>query len=637
MTICVDDRRGARRASTLFAALPYLAVACSSGGGGSATVPPAAADPVLPIHAVQGAGDSSPLERRDVSVEGVVSGDFQDRDADATNSLGGFFLQAEVPDDNPDTSDGLFVQDGPDRIDVAVGDRVAVDGTVREIGGETRLVARRVRVVGQGAVAPVELRLPAAATTSNDNGESIPDLERYEGMLVRVPQTLTVTGLFDLERFGEVLLAAGGRFVHFTNKNVPDVRAYAREVERHAMRSLRLDDGSLAQNVSPVRYLYPDAARPGYSLRNGDTIAALVGNIRYGRGSENAGTADYRIVPMKVPAFTQANQRPEAPPDPGGSLSVASFNLLNYFTTVDTGPDVCGPAGTSPCRGANSQQELLRQREKIVSALLALDADIVGLIEVENKPRDAIASLTDAVNARAGTRRYAFVDTGSIGSDAIRTAFIYQPASLTLVGPPAVLDSTVDPRFIDTRNRPTLAQTFRHLESGGVLTVAVNHLKSKGSPCDDLGDPDRRDGQANCSRTRAAAAAAMVDWLAADPTASGDDDFLIIGDLNAYLMEDAPAVLESAGYRNLLREHAGPEAYSFVFRGEAGALDHALASPGLAPQVRAALEWHINADEPPLFDYNLEFGRDPALFDGATPWRASDHDPVVVGLDLDPD
>ena len=102
-------------------------------------------------------------------------------------------------------------------------------------------------------------------------------------------------------------------------------------------------------------------------------------------------------------------------------------------------------------------------------------------------------------------------------------------------------------------------------------------------------------------------------------------------------MEDAPAVLESAGYRNLLREHAGPEAYSFVFRGEAGALDHALASPGLAPQVRAALEWHINADEPPLFDYNLEFGRDPALFDGATPWRASDHDPVVVGLDLDPD
>jgi predicted extracellular nuclease len=183
--------------------------------------------------------------------------------------------------------------------------------------------------------------------------------------------------------------------------------------------------------------------------------------------------------------------------------------------------------------------------------------------------------------------------------------------------------------------RPSLAQTFASTGNGGRFTVVVNHLKSKGSPCADIGDHDVGDGQGNCNGTRTAAVLALIDWLGTDPTRSMDPDFLFIGDMNAYLAEDPVAAMERAGYANLLAEAFGPDAYSFVFAGQAGALDHALATQSLSSQVAGIAEWHINADEPPILDYNLEFGRDAGLFDAANPFRASDHDPVIVGLDLE--
>jgi len=139
--------------------------------------------------------------------------------------------------------------------------------------------------------------------------------------------------------------------------------------------------------------------------------------------------------------------------------------------------------------------------------------------------------------------------------------------------------------------------------------------------------------QANCNATRSSAALALADWVNSDPTGIGDPDVLIIGDLNAYLMEDPLTALKDAGLTNLLE--ANPRPYSYVFDGKAGALDHALATSSLAGQVRASIEWHINADEPQLLDYNLENGRDSSLFDPDSPYRASDHDPIIIGLDLD--
>jgi predicted extracellular nuclease len=363
-------------------------------------------------------------------------------------------------------------------------------------------------------------------------------------------------------------------------------------------------------------------------------VSFLVGNIRYSRGSGGSGTEAFRIVPMDDPQFTASNPRPALSPAPGGNLKVASFNLLNYFANVDTGAAICGPQSDSNCRGADSAEELARQTEKTVRALQLLDVDIVGLVELENQGNAGLQLLVDALNARGGARAWSFIDTGNVGDDAIRNAFIYDSARVSPVGSFAIIDSTVDVRFNSNRNRPSIAQTFLNSEGGGVVTVVVSHLKSKGSSCDDAGDPDTGDGQANCNDTRTLATAALANWLASDPTGSGDSDVLIIGDLNAYLEEDPVTGLEMAGYSNLLRIFRGSQAYSFVFRGESGALDHALVSASLLPQVTDALEWHINADEPPVLDYNLGFGRNPALFDPTTPYRASDHDPVVIGLQL---
>jgi hypothetical protein len=202
----------------------------------------------------------------------------------------------------------------------------------------------------------------------------------------------------------------------------------------------------------------------------------------------------------------------------------------------------------------------------------------------------------------------------------------------------------VDPRFVDTKSRPALAQTFEEVGTGARFTVAVNHLKSKGSDCLDLGDADAGDGQGNCNRTRTLAAQALVDWLATDPTGSGDRDVLILGDLNSYAKEDpidaviagADDALGSADdYTNLIARFQGTYAYSYVFDGQAGYLDHGLASATLNGQVTGAADWHINADEPDILDYDTSFKppAQDALYE-PNAFRSSDHDALVVGLDL---
>jgi hypothetical protein len=338
-------------------------------------------------------------------------------------------------------------------------------------------------------------------------------------------------------------------------------------------------------------------------------------------------------MPTLDPQFDSVNPRPGAP-NVSGALRVASLNLNNYFTTIDTGPNVCGPASDLDCRGANSEEEFSRQQRKTVSMIAPLDAAIVAIVELENNASESLRSIVDGLNAVFGADTYDFVDTGAIGSDAIKVGFVFRPADVQLVGPYALLDSSVDARFNDRRHRPVLAQTFRSVASGEQLTVVNIHLKSKSSSCASDGDPRVGDGQSHCSATRNAGAAAMIDWIASDPTSSGDSDFLIVGDFNTHAMGDAVMSFRNAGYINLADTYIGPAAYSFEFDGQLGALDHALATPSLALQVVDAIVWHINADEAQLNNYNLEFGRDPALFDPTSPYRASDHDPLIIGLEF---
>jgi predicted extracellular nuclease len=380
--------------------------------------------------------------------------------------------------------------------------------------------------------------------------------------------------------------------------------------------------------------LQPDTGNlPAFSVRVGDRTSNLSGVIRYSRGSGGSGTESYRLEPVVEPQFESMNARP-VPPLVGGTVKVMSFNALNYFTTIDSGQNICGPGGNSGCRGADSIAEFERQHAKTINTILMAGAHIIGLMEIENNPGASLQSIVDGLNTASGSANWSFVDTGTIGTDVIRVGLVYDASVVAPIGQFALLNSSVDPRFLDSKNRETLAQTFSATANDGRVTIAVNHLKSKGSNCNSLGDPDLGDGQGNCNKTRTNAAAALADWMATNPTGSGDTDVLIIGDMNAYLGEDPIQTIVAAGYENILESFVGVDAYSFVFRGESGALDHAFASASLVPQVTGVSEWHINADEPPLLDYNLDFGRDDTLFDPTSPFRASDHDPVMIGLNL---
>ena len=563
------------------------------------TVPDSCTSETTTIPTIQGNGAASPLDGESVLTEGVVVGDF------AAGSRRALYLQDPAGDGDPATSDGIYVfTDAPA---VQVGQTVRVRGTVDEFNDLTEITNVSDLLLCDEAittVAPTTLTLPISSPEA---------FERYEGMLVTFPQDLVISEYFNFDRFNELVLTDERQPIP-TSVVEPGPAAVALAAQQ-ALGMITLDDARSASNPDPARH--PDGGEftLDHSFRGGDLVSDVTGVMDYQFGK-------YRIQPTTGADHTPTNPRTERP-EVGGSMTVGSFNVLNYFTTLGS-------------RGADNAEELQRQEDKIVAAITELDADVVGLMEIENNTA-AIDRLVDALNAQPGAEgRYDYVDTGVVGTDAIKVAFIYQPDSVSPVGDYAVLDSSVDPRFLDTKNRPALAQTFRETATGEVVTVSVNHLKSKGSDCNDLGDPDTGDGSGNCNRTRTEAAEALVEWLDGDPTGSGSDRFLIIGDLNAYDHEDPIDAILAEGYTDLSKKFGGELAYSYVFDGKFGYLDHALSSDALTPLVTGAEHWHINADEADLIDYDTSFKKpaQDALY-APDPFRSSDHDPVLIGLSLD--
>lgn len=574
----------------------------------------ACGDLAVPIHFIQGDGLTTPIFGTTVVVEAVVVGAYQ-----GAGQFSGYFLQErdDRVDGDPTTSEGIFVFHSATA--VAPGDLVRVRGAATEFNNLTQVASvSNVAICASGqSVTPADMTLPV---------DDMMAWEAVEGMLLSFTHDLVVTEHYNLARYGELMLSVNDRLWNPTNLVAPGAPALALQDQNNRSR-IMLDDGLNTQNPNTV--IYPD---PGLTYTNTLRTGALVHNLT---GVLDYRASAYRIQPIGLVDFSETAERPQTPDVVSGTLRVASFNVLNYFTTLDTGNPICGPSQNMDCRGANTAFEFERQRAKILNAIVDMDADVVGLIEIENHINDdAVIDLVAGLNDLAGAGTYAYINTGVIGTDAIKQAFIYQPANVTPVGDYAILDSSVDPNFLDTKNRPTLIQTFVENSTGERVTVAVNHLKSKGSDCNDVGDPDIGDGQGNCNLTRLAAAEALAAYLATDPTGSGVDRYLIIGDLNSYAMEDPIMALVDEGYADLLRQFYGDEAYSYVFDGQAGHLDHALAGAGLLPMVTGATAWHINADEPRALDYNVEFKSATQIVEwySPEPFRASDHDPVIVGL-----
>lgn len=602
------------------------------------------------IHSIQGSGASAALTGVH-TIEGIVVASFQ-----SPNSLGGFFVQEEDgdADADPATSEGIFVFSN---IPMSVGTKVRVQGTVTEFFELTELNnVTGVANCGPGSLPTVSnLNFPVPAAVGG-----VPYLERFEGMRIVTTQPLGVAENFDHGRFGELTLGLNGRLFIPTHVVAPGAPAIALQDLNDRSRII-LDDNSDLTQQNIATWLFPENG--GLSASNTARTGELLDTAVSGILSFDFG--NYRILPTAPVTFhsTVNNPRPAVPASVGGRIRIAAFNVLNYFTTLDTSPTGCGPSGTLECRGANTTQEFTRQRTKIINAIVAMDPHVFGITEIENNNLEAIDNLVSGLNDATTPGKYAYISTGTIGTDAIRVGLIYQPAVVNPVGTYAVLNT---PAVIPSKNRPPLAQTFEAVGSKASLqrfTVAINHFKSKGSACTDtdepgeINDPDTGDGQGNCNLTRTSIAQALINWLAtnptADPTPAADRKIFIMGDLNAYKNEDPITAMTStsftnpvvtagnpnATYVNLIDAFLGTESYSYVFMGQSGYLDHALANPAANRMVTGVTEWHINADEPVATDYNTDWtasiNKTPAqiisLF-APTPYRSSDHDPVMFGF-----
>ena len=589
-----------------------------AGNGGTTPEPIPEPEPLEPlvcgaekvlINAIQGDSSASPLVDTLVEFEGIVTADFQDDD-----QLKGFFvssLAADI-DANPLTSEGVFVYFAD--IDVNVGDHVRVQGTVEEYFDATQIGSvSQVAVCGTGlAAAATKITLPLADTT---------DLEAFEGMLVTLEQPLVVTNNFGLGRYGEVELATE-RLYQGTQVALPGDAANAVETE-NLLKKILLDDGSTVQNLDPTAYPTPGLSAEN-TLRTGDTVNTVTGALAYSFSL-------YRIHPTVAPSFIATNARENAPElNAEADLRVASFNVLNYFNGDGQG------GGFPTSRGADTEAEFIRQEAKIVSAISAIEADVVGLMEIENDgfgEFSAIASLVDALNDADSANNYAFVDfnVDQIGTDAITTALIYRANKVEEVGTAAI---TTEAPF-DFSNRAPIAQSFKSLETDEVFTVAVSHLKSKSCGSASGNNADSGDGQGCWNEIRTEGANAFANWLDSKPTGVDDEDTILVGDMNAYAMEDPIRAFADKGYKNVVAEIDGDTlGYSYSFSGRAGSLDHAVATQSLLSKIVAATDWHINADEPISLDYNVEFkseGQQSSLYSESA-YRASDHDPVIIDI-----
>lgn len=557
------------------------------------------------IAEIQGTADSSTLLGQQVTLQGAVLNTvYQD------GPIPGLMLQSRTPDDNPKTAEGIFVaMPQPERF--KTGDVLVVSGTVAEIDQLTSLIdAHVVSQCGQHPVQPITLTLPLAADLS---------WEAYEGMWVNFDEPLVVVDTYQLGRYGEIMLA-NERLMAPTQVVAPGTAAQ-QLMAKQQRQAIFLDDGAWKQNPQPIPY--PSSGLTAQStLRIGDQVVDVSGIVH----QDERG---YRLIPMTSPRFITANPRPAQPEATDKqALRIASYNVLNFFN----GHGQEKPFPTR--RGARSAEELARQQAKLIPALVALDADVIGLLELENNGYDsnsAISTLLRALNAVSQEPYEMVTTTQAPGSDAIKVGIFYRKSRVTAIGDAAT--QTAAP--FTQLHRPPIAQTFRHLASDTTFTFAVNHFKSKGS-CPRQGSAayntqqDSGDGQACWNAARLEAAMAVQQWLQTHPTGIVTDNRVIVGDFNAYRMEDPIRYFEQQGWQYL--SDGKPTSYSFVFQGKAGSLDHMLASPGLAEKLSDFQHWPINADEPVLLDYGLRFksaSQQQLLFD-ATPYRSSDHDPIIA-------
>ena len=572
------------------------------------------------ISAVQGNGATSPLAGDTVTVQAVVTL--------IAPSLGGFFIQEEPEDSDADadTSEGIFIT-GAAPASAVVGSTVEATGGVSESFGRTQVNPSLVVNCGREPVTidSTPLSLPADTV----------ERETLEGMVVETAQDLYVSSLFTAYQFGELGVALDGPLTQPTSAFAPDDPRAQQLADDNADSLLFINDrDEFGFQNAPW---FHDTLR-----RAGDVVeAGAVGALNFSFG-------DFLVEPLdEFPEIVQVEERPPAPALPEGN-DIGAFNVLNYFNTF---------GNSDVLRGARNQAQFDLQSAKIVEAIVELDASVLGLIELENDYEDhydtdpstvpSIQTLVEQLNAKAGPGTYDWIvpdeddltteglGGGGLGPDAIAQGVIYQPDRASPVGGPATFDIDAQLTGGNTnKNRWPLAQSFE--VDGQVVTVVVNHFKSKGSSCEDVGGPTFDVGDdvetfltGNCNLTREYAAQRLIDWIETKPTGVNSPDTFVVGDLNSYEEEGPIEIFIDAGYEDAIQSH-GDDAFTFKFDGRYGRLDYVLASPSAKRLLEDAAVWQANSAEP--YGY-LYFNEPVDTAERATAYASSDHDPVVIAID----
>ncbi len=631
----------------------------------SATITPTAAGtpapapepdpaPVTPpavkaINQIQGEGTASPLVGSTVTTRGKVTAAYP------TGGFAGYYLQ--TPGTGGDlaghtASDGIFVHSPATVGSVQIGDYVEVTGAVSEFYGQTQLSVADAAALTKLTEAAPEVK---ASTFTLPADETV--RESLEGMLLAPQGPVTVADNYALNQYGEIGLAGGT-----TPLEQPTAVAeygsptYTATVAANAARGIKIDDGATTNffNAANKSLVLPYLTATEH-VRVGSPVTFTT-NVILGYANsawkfqpltaltpENAGT----VRPVSF-----GSTRTEAPAAVGGNLKLASFNVLNYFTTTGdqvlgcvfntdrTGNPITVKSGCN-VRGAANAENLQRQQAKIVAAISGSGADVVTLMEVENSAQfgknrdDALAKLVDALNiATPGIWDYVRTPANApplADEDMIRTAFIYKPAAAEPLGESIIHNDTA---AFSTARKP-LAQVFKPAGAGAdqKFIAIANHFKSKGSAA----TPDDTDkGQGNSNLARTAQAKSLLQFATDLQASQGTDKVFLIGDFNAYAKEDPINVFTAAGYVNQdekARNADGSAKHSYLFGGLVGSLDHILASPAADGVVTGADIWNINSVESVALEYS-RYNNNVTNYYAADPFRASDHDPVVVGLNL---
>jgi hypothetical protein len=562
----------------------------------------------------------SPLDGQTRTVRAVVTM--------ADSDLDGYFVQEEPADhdNDPMSSEGLFVHQPGGQLPNA-GETVELTGRVTAFFGLTQFSEPETAVcdVPATTIEPTPISLPVDGFGR----------EALESMLVATDQDLAVSGLFAAYRFGELGLAHPDLLTQPTSIYAPGDPAAMELYDANAASFLKVNDRNEASSqFNPFPWeLFNENLSAGDIVPAGSVVGPL-----------NFSFDEFKIEPLNdrdFPEVEDADPRADVPALADGN-DVAAFNVLNYFNTF---------GDSDVLRGAQNQEEFEKQTAKIVDAILQMDASVLGLIEIENDYEDyydddpdtvpSVQTLVEALNAEAGEGTYDWVvpneniltteglGGGGLGTDAIAQALIYQPSRAVPVGPARTLDIDSELTGDQHNSRWPLAQTFKI--DRGFATVVVNHLKSKGSTCEDtagpgfgLGDDVETTLTGNCNLTRTYAAQRLVDWVADGATPFPTAHTLLIGDFNSYEEEDPIEVLVDAGFTDLVQEF-GDDAFTYKFDGRYGRLDYAFASPSLAAKVTDAEVWQINSRAP----YGHLYNNDPV---DDTAYASSDHDPVLVSL-----